>query len=168
MGVVIVPYKILREVAKDDKSVQCKLHLYNSDLFEEIEHLTVFHNDSYYEYCPDAIEKAKIVKCTYVVFNEFRNLICQAIFNKTYDDVYDEIIHKAKFDIPFIELLYFGDNTGCFDYKIAEKIFDNFITYMHPLCNFFKDKNEVYNDILNDYVTVLGECIKYKGIIMYR
>lgn len=123
------------------------IFLYNEEDFKD--HLNEF-TEGLYLY--ESKQNGASLSLTYGYYNGWRN------------DVVD-LVEKNDFDKGYFKEFYlFTDCQGCFDYKVAEKILQDFNRYLAKA----KETFSVYDfEIYQDYIKILEECIECKGVVIY-
>lgn len=130
---------------KEDKNL---MFLYNVDCFKD--HLNEFTEGLYlYETRPNGA----FFGVRYSYYSYFRDIVVDLVEEKDFNKDY------------FKEFYWFSDCEGCFDYKVAEKILEDFKKYLPKA----KETFEEYDfDYYQNYMKVLQECVEDKGVVMYR
>lgn len=124
------------------------IFLYNVKEFKE--HLTEYAEGLYlYVYRTDGTD----ISMTYSYYNDLRNDIVNLVEKQDFDKGY------------FKEFYWFSDCEGCFDYKVAGKILEDFKKYLPKAKETF---NEYDFDYYQKYMKILEECIEDKGVVMYK
>ena len=149
MGLDIVAYKNLKEI--ENPIYDERMHLVNEDNIEnllEIDKDYYIKFDNQKEYCKALkdfgiyeYEDMLIIKTNYIGFSNFKNLLR---INRS-----DEKQFKEIYDYPSL-------TCGIFDYKICEKLYNDFISN--------KDKN--INMFLYDRMIKLLKIAKDNGVLL--
>lgn len=158
MSVFISVLKVKDFLGKEcNGGVKHATYIYSLD-FYPIMHLTKF-EEGYYK--TERLEKSVTLDLSYTTYNRFRLAICNMVHHVTPSVIWTLIkLMKGK---PFVELINFGDNEGCFDYIVAEKLYNDFVTYRDRA---EKDIPEFY-DCYCTYMKILENAVKCKGIVQY-
>jgi hypothetical protein len=168
MGLDISAYKLGDK--RDD--IVCEEYCYDNIVYvftlnhQPIQHLTQFEEGCYYD-IEDYLNIPDF-HMSYSNYNDFRNQICKMALGVDDIEVWDNI--KEYLDKPFVELINFADNEGCYDYVVAEKLLKDFINYKEKAREVFNDSDGLdfyYKNYLN-YIGILEEVVKNKGIVEYR
>lgn len=137
-------------------------YVYSLD-FSPIKHLTKFQT-GYWE--AEYYREPSFSMCYGTFDEEFRNAICQAMFEKDYDATIKAMDSgEIAFDAPFAEMLYFADNEGCFDYIIAEKLLKDFRDNADRILPTMRG---YLQSSYADYIAVLEKCVEVKGVVDYH
>lgn len=114
---------VMKPIQRTDANNEDARYIFTYD-FSPIEHLTKF-DEGFYK-C-ERIE-APDFYMTYGTFMAFRRIICKMALGVSLEHI---LINAKKYiNSPFIELLYFADNEGSFDYAVAEKLYKDFLSLL--------------------------------------
>lgn len=143
-----------KSIEKQDSNIT---YIYSLD-FRPITHLSEFATGYYHT---EHTEEMKYMELSYGTYNRFRQAICNMAHNTMPSFIWKLInVMKGK---PFVELINFADNEGCFDYKVAEKLYRDFTDYKERA---EREIPEFYHCYCT-YMEILKDAIKYKGIVEY-
>lgn len=95
----------------------------------------------------------------------FRENICRNMYQKGYEETCKDVEDgKIAWDAPFVEMLEFADNEGCYDYVIAEKLLNDFEMYRDKIVpNLIGYLPQCYDT----YTELLKKCVEVKGVVYY-
>lgn len=131
-----------------------------SENFEPIQHLTQFERGLY---SIEFTNSDEWLCMSYSTYNDFRNAIYELLERK--ETYYEFISGNLDIDTPFIELLWFTDCDGVFDYKIAQELYEDFVKYL-PKAE--KTLNEDYLYSYKKYIDILKKCIDNQAVVLYH
>lgn len=164
MGLDINVKKPLRYTGSDrpkDEEVDY-LYLYTLD-FAPLEHLPNFNRGYWeFEYSGDARYQS-----SYGTFNNLRNCITLVVYGCEYKEFIRELERgDREFNGPFIEMLWFADNEGNFDYSIAEKLLSDFQIWESKIVPSMG--HDFLKQCYIDYMAILIDCVNCKGVVDYH
>ncbi|MCX4259527.1 MAG: hypothetical protein OSJ34_07400 [Muribaculaceae bacterium] len=129
--------------------------------FMPIKHLTQFREG--YWLCKCLGSAYLDMPCS--TFNDFRRAVCAPIHGDWERYTGDVEAGRVLCDGAFAEFLWFADNEGCFDYVVAEKLLNDFVTCKDKIYPTL-DKYDRYHYLV--YTRILEECVRDKGVVYYR
>lgn len=159
MSVFISALKVKEFLGKEynaKKQVSHVTYIYSLD-FRPITHLSEFEEGYYRTEYTDM--KSMNLSCQ--AYNRFRQAICNMAHNTTPAFIW-KLITMLKGQ-PFIEFINFADNEGCFDYKVAEKLYRDFADYKERA---EREIPEFYSQYCT-YMEILQDAITCKGVVEY-
>ena len=165
MGVVIRAVKIGKQITRKeyesrrDNGDEGVVEVYSID-FHPIVHLPSVKAGCYEV---EGRGKSELSMCCSYYSRNFRDSLCRLVLEVPQERVFDDIIYYLG--KPFVELINFADNEGCFDYKIAKKLLKDFEDY-DTFCKVGLSK-ELYR-IYCVYKDILKEAVSFKGVVEYR
>lgn len=121
--------------------------LENDNVFKN--HLKKFTEGTY---LVETTDNDNHISMTYSYYNDWRESIVQLIDEKEFDEGY------------FKEFYWFTDCDGVFDYKVAEKILNDFNKHLSKA---EKMLERDYFEYYLDYIKILEDCIENKGVVRY-
>lgn len=144
-----IHYKDHKEIYdKYEKEGKDLMVLCNMEGFKD--HLTEFTEGLYlYVYKEDGTD----ISMTYSYYNDWRNDVVDLVKKKDFNKGY------------FKEFYWFTDCDGCFDYKVAEKLLQDFKKFLPKAQKTFDEWGLHYYE---KYIKILEECIECKGVVVYR
>jgi hypothetical protein len=109
------------------------------------------------------VERLKIPSFSmgYGNYNHFRDAICNMANGIDSAHVWAYI--NKWMGKPFVEFVNFADNEGSFDYEIAEKLYNDFLSHKE------KAEKEIpqYFEKYCDYMEILKVVFENKGVVYY-
>lgn len=158
---VKTPIKFIGTERPDDEEIDY-FCLYTLG-FEPIMHLQAY-KKGYWEYeCSGDAEYSS----PYGTFNDLREVITAAVYGCDYKEYVRQLETGARaFEGPFVEMLWFADNEGNFDYIIADKLLKDFQNWENEIVP--KMNRDFLKKCHTDYMNVLKECIDCKGVVDYH
>lgn len=144
-----------------DENDIASVFLNNQD-FKPIKHLTKFEKGLW----EAEIDKdGASISISYSSYHDFKSVVSSLTSKRRVTDIlhstYGEIIEET----PFIEMLWFTDCDGCFDYVIAERLYEDFKKYHEKA----KAELDEWNyGLYDNYMKILKECIDIKGVVLYH
>lgn len=170
MGVIINATKPILIV--DENSIDLSEEQYYNvknitcENFYPFQHLTKFKQGYYI--C-DEID-SRYISIPYTTYGYFRKMLCEISIGLDIEAVWEGLRECKYVDKPFIEIIWFTDSDGCFDYVIAEKLLDDFLTFKDKAYKFFSKlpNANFYNKIYNDYIDILQKGVQEKGVVRYN
>lgn len=155
------PVRFLGAERPDNEDVDY-VCLYTLD-FKPIEHLPKFRR-GYWEY---ELSGDASYSSAYGTFANFREAITLTVYGCGYKEFIRQLGDGERvFSGAFIEMLWFADNEGDFDYQVAGKLLDDFQKWRDAiLANM---ESDFLKKCLKDYMSVLEECVNCKGVVDYH
>lgn len=155
------PLRFLGTERPEDEDIDY-VYLYTLD-FTPIEHLPNFERGYWeFEYSGDTRYSSP-----YGTFHDLRDSITLAVYGCEYNDLVRELERgDRELKGPFMEMLWFADNEGNFDYSIAEKLLSDFQEWESKIV---PSMNRDYlKECYSNYMAVLKECVNCKGVVDYH
>lgn len=167
MGVRIQAIKLIEFICdfdtelteeQEDNGNICQIYTLD---FTPIKHLTQFREG--YWLCKRLGSAYLDMPCS--TFNDFRKAVCAPIHGDWEQYTDDVEAGRVPCGRAFAEFLCFADNEGCFDYVVAEKLLNDFVTCKDKVYPTL-DKYDRYHYLA--YTRILEECVRDKGVVYYR
>lgn len=155
------PIRFLGTERPDDEEINY-VYLYTLD-FAPIEHLPNFKRGYWeFEYCGAAQYSSP-----YGTFNDLRDAITLAVYKCKYAEFIRCLENGSRaFEGPFIEMLWFADNEGNFDYEIARKLLADFLEWEDKIIPTMD--RDYLKECYRAYIGILRDCVECDGVVDYH
>lgn len=103
----------------------------------------------------------------YSTFNDLREAITFVVYGCDYKEYVRQLETGGReFKGPFVEMLWFADNEGTFDYIIAGKLLSDFLNWSNKIVSVID--RDFLKECYTNYIDILKECVVCKGVVDYH